>query len=114
FGEEVLNLFGKHFEAGKSTLMILIFGNMFNVIAGPAGYVLTMTGHERLAFIAMSISCVLNIALNLILIPAYGITGAAIAVSFALLSWNILITIFTIKKTGIRPDIFCAMKGNET
>jgi len=113
FGDEVLNLFGKHFEAGNSTLMILIFGNMFNVIAGPAGYVLTMTGHERLAFIAMSISCVLNITLNLILIPAYGITGAAIAVSIALLAWNVLITIFTIKKTGIRPDIFCLTKGNE-
>ncbi|HLG35966.1 MAG TPA: polysaccharide biosynthesis C-terminal domain-containing protein [Bacteroidia bacterium] len=110
FGTPILNLFGKHFEAGYTSFMILIFANLINALAGPAGYVLAMTGHERLAFLSMTVACLVNIAMNLVLIPLYGINGAAIAVSLAMLTWNILIVVFTVKKTGIRPDIFYLLK----
>jgi O-antigen/teichoic acid export membrane protein len=113
FGTPVLGLFGQHFEAGHSSLIILLCANLLNAVAGPAGYVLVMTGHERFAFYSMSVSCVVNIMMNVILVPAYGISGSAIAVGCAIFTWNILITIFTVKKTGIRPDIFYLFKRNE-
>jgi O-antigen/teichoic acid export membrane protein len=106
FGTPILHLFGEHFESGYLPMVILILGHMLNIIAGPSGYILNMTGHERLAFISMAMACVANIGFNLILIPGYGIAGAAIAMSLGMLVWNLLITYFVISRTGIRPDIF--------
>lgn len=105
-GTPLLNLFGEHFESGYLPMVILIFGHMLNIIAGPAGYILNMTGHERLAFIAMAVACVANVGFNLILIPGYGIAGAAIGMGLGMLVWNALITYFVVSRTGIRPDIF--------
>ena len=113
-GKPILGLFGSEFEAGFTPFIILVFGNMLNAIAGPAGYVLIMTGHERLAFLSMTIACIVNIGMNLILVPLYGITGTAIALCCAIFTWNVLITIFTIRKTGIRPDIFFLLRRNES
>ena len=112
-GTPILSLFGKHFEDGQHSLIILLCANLINALAGPAGYVLVMTGHERQAFYSMSLACLLSIILNAILIPAYGISGAAIAVFFAMISWNILISVYTYSKTGIRSDIFFLFKRNE-
>ncbi len=105
-GTPILHLFGEHFESGYLPMVILVLGHMLNIIAGPAGYILNMTGHERLAFISMAVACIINIGANLILIPLYGIAGAAIGMSIGMLAWNVLITYFVISKTGIRPDIF--------
>ena len=105
-GTPILNLFGEQFDAGYLPMVVLIAGHMLNIIAGPAGYILNMTGHERLAFISMAIACVSNLAFNLILIPKYGIMGAAMGMSLGMLVWNALIMYFVISRTGIRPDIF--------
>src|SRR5258706_2286968 len=106
FGTPLLNLFGENFASGYLPMVILIIGHMVNIIAGPAGYILNMTGHERLAFIAMAVACIANLAFNLILIPGDGIAGAAIAMSLGMLVWHGLIMYFVISRTGIRPDIF--------
>jgi O-antigen/teichoic acid export membrane protein len=106
FGIPVLRIFGSHFENGYSSLVILTCANFLNALAGPAGYVLAMTGHERLAFLSMTLACMVNIAMNFVLIPLYGINGAALAVACAIITWNILIAVYTVKKTGVRSDIF--------
>ena len=106
FGTPILNLFGEQFDAGYLPMVVLIIGHMLNIIAGPAGYILNMTGHERHAFISMAVACIANLSFNLLLIPGYGIMGAAIGMSLGMLVWNILIMYFVVSRTGIRPDIF--------
>jgi O-antigen/teichoic acid export membrane protein len=110
YGTQVLRIFGSHFEAGYNSLLILTCANLLNAFAGPAGYVLAMTGHERLAFLSMTFACLIGVIMNIIFIPHYGINGAALAVACAMFTWNILIAIFTVKKTGIRSDIFYLLR----
>lgn len=94
FPEQILNLFGVEFQTGKYALMILAVGNMFNAFAGSVGYVMQMTG-SQVAFQNITLlSSILAIALNLILIPLYGIEGAALATGLSVIFWNVTGVLF--------------------
>lgn len=109
FGEQILSLFGKdteNYSAGTSTLMVLILGQLVNVATGSVGYILTMAKLEKLAITSIISSILLNILLNYLLMPVYGILGAAIATTVSMIVWNVLMLIFVKRKTGINPTIF--------
>ena len=53
-------------------------------------YLLNMTGKEKIARNIIIVASVLNIILNLTLIPIYGLLGAAYATSISTVVWNAL------------------------
>jgi len=84
-----LGLFGEEFRGGYLVLVLLAVGQFVNAAAGSVGCILNMTGnHKILSHITLS-AIVLNILLNALLIPRFGIIGAAIASTTALILWNI-------------------------
>lgn len=87
-GKPLLSLFGMHFTVGYGVLVILAIGQLFNAIAGSVGYLMNMSGHEKAYNLIMIASVVVNIALNILLIPQYGITGAAIASAVSMVVGN--------------------------
>lgn len=93
-GSWILNLFGNGFTEGYTPLAILLSGQLVNAIAGPVGFVMTMTGHHQQAAWIIGISAASNILLNIILIPLYGIAGAAIATAITMIAWNIAMLIY--------------------
>ncbi len=100
----LLGLFyGPAFAVGTVALQILACGQFFNVLAGPTGTVLTMTGHERLSAMGVGISVVANIVLNAVLIPHYGIVGAAAATASSLMIWNALLWYWVRRRLMLRP-----------
>lgn len=79
FPESLLGIFGKQFKSGATALIILAGGNLVNSLTGSVGVLLQMTGKQKeYNYIVLS-AAGLNIILNVILIPLYGINGAAIA-----------------------------------
>ena len=84
-------LFGTEYEGAYVPLMILGAGQLVNAAAGPVGLLLTMTGHEREALKGVAAAAIANIALNLVLIPWFGIQGAATAAALSLVIWNMLL-----------------------
>jgi O-antigen/teichoic acid export membrane protein len=92
FPEWVLGLFGPEFVAAAPALRILALGQLINVLAGPVGTVMLMTGEEQVSLI---VSIVALAALGLLcatLIPAFGLIGAALTTSLiivlrTLVSW---------------------------
>lgn len=60
-----------------------------------------MTGNEKLVAVCMWSGALFNIALNLILIPKYGIEGAAIATMAGTIIWNVAMAWLCVRKTGI-------------
>ena len=77
FGRPVLALFGEEFVVAYPPLVLLSIGMMLSVSAGPAGILLSMSGHERVN-LKIAVSALLcNVALNIPAISAYGILGAA-------------------------------------
>jgi O-antigen/teichoic acid export membrane protein len=79
----LLSFFGPGFEAGFGALAILVAGLAVQSAFGPAEDVLTMLGAERLCAVISLIALGVAVALNLVLIPAFGIAGAAAAMALS-------------------------------
>ena len=93
----ILSFFGEEAIAGQSTLIIISAGILFSAMCGNTDQILNMTGNEKV-FRNITVVCFLaNISLNYLLIPVYGINGAAIAsvITNALLN---VISLFYMKK----------------
>jgi O-antigen/teichoic acid export membrane protein len=79
FAEPLLSIFGEEFAAGRRGLVLLAFIPVLRSISGLSAAVLSMTGYAR--FNSANSICYLAVALalDLLLIPSYGVNGAAIA-----------------------------------
>jgi O-antigen/teichoic acid export membrane protein len=84
-------IFGYQYKSGALALSILVIGQLANAAFGSVGALLNMTGHERDTVRGLGIAISVNILLNLILIPLWGMEGAAIATSTSLLIWNFIL-----------------------
>jgi len=98
---QVLEMFGPHFTAGATVLVILAVGQFVNVATGSVGYLLMMSGHEKLMRNNIITSAALNVVLNVMLIPKYGIIGAAIATAICIATMNIMSTVLVYWKLSI-------------
>jgi O-antigen/teichoic acid export membrane protein len=99
-------LFGREFSAGYAALMILCVGQLVNVGMGSVGMLLAMTGHERVVTKGVAASAALNIVLSGILVPAYGMEGAALAATISLVVLNIALWRVVRIKLGIDSSVF--------
>lgn len=107
FAQPILKLaFGDEFERGALCLAILCTAQVINAGAGPVGQILNMTGHERDTVIGMAIGAFTNIVLNLVLIPIWGIEGAALATGIGLGVWNLVLVVTVRRRTGINSTLF--------
>jgi len=99
-GEFLLKLFGSEFTMGYYPLIILAMGQLILAMVGSVGHFLNMTGHQNVFKNIIIIGGVLNIILNFILIPNYGIIGAAIASMVSNAAWGISAAIYIRHKFG--------------
>lgn len=84
FSEPMLLVFGTEFQ-NYFALKVLLLGIFIQTIFGLGSSTLTMSGYTKFNLLNVSIALFLNIISNSILIPLYGLTGAALATSFALI-----------------------------
>lgn len=106
FGQWFLLLFGEEFVQGQTALTILSIGQLINASTGSVALLLLMTGHERDTAIGVTISALLNVFLNVILIPEWGANGAATATAISMMVWNVILAVFAYKRLKIHSTIF--------
>jgi O-antigen/teichoic acid export membrane protein len=99
-GKFFLGFFGQEFISGYPILIILVAKEFINAAGGSVGYYQNMTGSHIQFRNIVIIAVLLNIVLNLILIPRYGILGAAITSLFTTLFWNLTSSILIYRQTG--------------
>lgn len=87
---DILGLLGPEFPAGAPAMFYLLIGFLFQGCLGSAGILLVVTGFQRFETHAAFIGVVLNIGLNIVLIPRFGTLGAGIATAVAMLVLNLL------------------------
>lgn len=104
-GPTILAIFGPEFSNGYSAIIILCLGYVLVSATGMAGIVLAMTGHEKFIAKAHSIAAIVNIALNYLFIPLYGINGAAVATTISMVIANISKMLYAYKKLQISTCI---------
>ena len=91
YPDQLINyILGPSYTVAANALRILAFGFIIGNFLGPNGATLLAMGKSFFILIATLTATILNIALNLTLIPSYGITGAAFASSFSMISVNFL------------------------
>lgn len=104
-GTYLLALYGSSYVTGYMSLSILALGRATATLFGALIPLLTMTNQERSAGVLFGITAILNIVLNLLLIPGLGIAGAALATSSSLIAGNAIILSFTKHRMRIDPSI---------
>ncbi|MES9825020.1 MAG: flippase [Candidatus Thiodiazotropha endolucinida] len=102
FVEPITALYGQGFNIGLTAFYILLIGQAVNAATGPVGFIVSMTGHQMLLAKVQGTSAVINILLNMILIPRYGMVGAAIATAISMTTWNVWLLIYVRKILKIR------------
>jgi O-antigen/teichoic acid export membrane protein len=105
-GKPILMLFGPGFDAGYPLLFLLVFGVVARAAVGPCESLLTMSGNQNICALVYGLTLALNIGLNMAFIPHFGLWGAAIATSVAMV-FEACALFFTVwHKLGIAMAIF--------
>ena len=89
-------LYGQRYADSAAILALLSFGYYFNAALGQNGLTLKVFGRLRYVVVVNVLAVVINLVVNLLLIPRYGALGAAIGTSSTLVAHNIL------KQAGLR------------
>ena len=91
FDQEILALsFGRPFVQGAIVLVILSIAMLVNSIIGSAGFLTAMSGKPKLELANLSVTLSVNAILSVVLIPRYGIQGAAYATLVAFVLLNVI------------------------
>ena len=97
FSEKLLSVFGGEYAESALILRVLIIGQFINLITGSVAFILNMTGHEKDMRNVVIISGSLSLALGFVMIPIFGVLGAAVSTAASLAVQN-LIAVYMVKK----------------
>jgi len=104
FPEVILSsFFGANYVKASLVLQILSVCFFIHVLMGPSGAAIISAGRTKFDLFARSIGTTLNLLLNAVLIPIWGINGAAIATAFSLVTVHALYSIKLYLISKIHP-----------
>jgi len=89
FAAPLLAISGGGFVAAWPLLIAFSVGGLINAGTGCVGYMLLMTGHQKLSFINSVAGIIVNVVLGVILTPRYGAMGTAISTGLAVVVMNL-------------------------
>ncbi len=100
-GKLLLSLFGAAFVSGYVLMAILFAGSLSKSLVGPGEVLLTMAGKQKLCVLLYVAALAANIALNVTLIPLFGLVGAASATAGAMMVEALLLHVAVRRSLGI-------------
>ncbi|MDQ6432703.1 lipopolysaccharide biosynthesis protein [Mesorhizobium sp. LHD-90] len=113
-GEPMLALFGPGFGTGYPLLFLLVVGVVARAAVGPCESLLTMSGHQNICAVVFAATLVFNVGMSMLLIPAFGLWGAAIATAASMIFEATALSYTAWRKLGIRMAIFMPPLATET
>jgi O-antigen/teichoic acid export membrane protein len=114
FSGLVLGMFGEEFLAARTAMAILIVGQLVNAGAGAVGYLTDLTGYQRQGVWVRGWSTLLCVLMSAVLIPFYGIVGAAVATAASMALKNIWLHRLASRNLGVSPSILSALSRMRT
>lgn len=101
----LLALFGPAFASSLPVLAILVGGVVLQSSFGPAEDLLNMLGEERVCALASGLVLALAAALNCLLIPSFGVLGAAAAMATGAVCRGIALSLLARRRLGLATTI---------
>jgi O-antigen/teichoic acid export membrane protein len=89
FARPMMRIFGHDFEMGWPILIIGTVGQLVNCGVGSVGYMLLMSGHEKRVLRVQIATAAIMVVLCAVLVPIWGIVGAAVAAAVANAGMNV-------------------------
>lgn len=107
YGELIIKLvFGENYINAYYPLLLLSVGQVIHAGMGAGGTILNMSGREKGTLITLVFSGILNVILNYIFIPLWGIEGAALATLIAIVFRKIVIWLIVLVTFKIDSSMF--------
>jgi O-antigen/teichoic acid export membrane protein len=103
FARPLMRIFGHDFEAGWPILIIGTLGQLVNCGVGSVGYLLLMSGNEKRLMKVQAVMACLMVILSALLVPLWGIVGAAVAAAVTNIGMNTWNLLEVRKALGISP-----------
>jgi O-antigen/teichoic acid export membrane protein len=103
YGPQFLAIFGHTYQAGYEVLIILGITQLVAAACGQVDMVLITTGRSSWSLMNGLLAMVVNVGLDLLLIPRYGINGAAIGWAAAIGAANLMPLIQVARSVRLQP-----------
>jgi len=111
FPESVIRLFFRpEYIPAATALGVYALGMFSRVFVGPNGAMIKAINQTRVDLISAVIGAMTNIVLNIVLIPRFGIEGAALATGLGFLMYNITEVSVVYYHMGIHPFALNSVK----
>lgn len=98
------------YEAGKYVVIIVGFGKLIDMIFGPSSEIIVLSKYYGFNIVLIILLTGSIIFANSLLIPAYGINGAAIGAALALIFFNLIKFIFIWATLKMQPFSLSTLK----
>lgn len=102
FSDDLLGLFGAEFTVGSMALIILCIGQLVHSATGSVVSLLNMTGHETMSRNVLLAATAANLIGNFLLIPPFGLVGAAAATTISSILRDVWASRYAGKVFGFR------------
>ncbi|MEC9209141.1 MAG: oligosaccharide flippase family protein [Bacteroidota bacterium] len=101
--DEVFSLLPDNFRGGKWVVFYIGLSQLFNIASGVNGTIIINSKYYRYDLYTNVILVFITIATNYILIPKYGIDGAAMATAISVLLFNMIRLVLIKVKMNMQP-----------
>lgn len=111
FRIDLLQLFDSTYATAEHILGILLFSQLVNCLTGSVLWILNSTGNHYKCILSLGVCVILNIILNFLFIPQYGLEGAVLSSSFSMIVWNGMSLFWVRKSLNFDPSILSLVKN---
>jgi O-antigen/teichoic acid export membrane protein len=105
-GKPLLSLFGQSFTQGYPMLFVMVVGVVMRASVGPSESLLNMSGYQRVCAWIYGITLFGSIGLCSVLIPSFGLWGAATSFSAGMVFEALALGVIVYQRLGIQPSVF--------
>lgn len=101
--DHVFELLPKKFSSGKWVVFYIGLAQLFNISTGVNGAIITNTKYYRFDLYTSVLLAIVTVLANLLLIPRFGIDGAAMATAISIFLFNLIRLLVVKFKLNIHP-----------
>ena len=102
-GPDIMAVFGEEFVSGWPVIVVIAAAQLFSSSVGPTVRILAMTGYQRVVMFVTLGSAAAAVILNLLLVPVFGMFGAAAATAAAMVLVNAMTLLYVRRFLGFWP-----------
>ncbi len=90
-------------EVGKTALLLLGLARLVEMATGLNNYLIYYSKYYRYSLLALGLLAAANVGFNLLLIPRFGLSGAAAAALISITLYNLFTLVMVYQKFGLQP-----------